>query len=284
MRLAKSGPDARAANPQARAGESPQPQSYAHHQHDALATSVTTAPAGAALHQQNQIVGDGNSGPTNTSYDRHRPPSSNNMTSESDAADAVDFGVKFIGGLDEMPATTTRVQPTAQPTAATSDPPQHHGQQILNPTTAVQPKPIVGPSDYYTEKPRQREEAARQENNDEADCHPFWLSWRDIFLGIWLVVTGLLQIPLVIGDGMGKALHHTPELYGDKTVRKWPRITGFLDGCVAGCIGLWYGLYDGLTDWITFTYKAVRDGERFQGCLKAFLQGFANIIVKPIAG
>ncbi|KAK7917727.1 hypothetical protein PG985_011335 [Apiospora marii] len=206
------------------------------------------------------------------------------MASELDAAHAIDFGVKFIGGLDAMPPTTTRAPPTVQPTAATSDPPQHHGQQIHNPAAAVQSKPTVGPSDYYAEKARQREEAARQEDHDEADCHPFWLSWRDIFLGIWLIVIGLLKISLVIGDGMGKALHHTPELYGDKTGRKWPRLTGFPHGCVAGCSGLWYGFYDGLTDWITLPYKAVRDGGGVQGCLKAFLQGLANIVFKLSAG
>ncbi|KAK8070661.1 UDP-glucose-sterol transferase [Apiospora hydei] len=185
----------------------------------------------------------------------------------------MDFGVKFIGGLDAMPGTVARVQPTAQPTADTTN-------RETPPPRAKPPVDLSG----HAEK-RQREEAGRQEDDhDEAECHPFWLSWRDIFLGIWLIVIGLLKIPLVIGDGMGKALHHTPELYGDKTVRKWPRLTGFPHGCVAGCLGLWYGLRDGLTDWVIFPYKAVRDGEGAQGCLKGFLQGIANIIVKISAG
>ncbi|KAK7946319.1 uncharacterized protein PG986_010640, partial [Apiospora aurea] len=148
--------------------------------------------------------------------------------------------------------------------------------------------PGGGPSSYAA-KPRQRIEPGRQdEERDEAECHPFWLSWRDILLGIWLVVIGLLKIPLVIGDGMGKALHHTPELYGDKTVRKWPRLTGFPHGCVAApvhsCLGLRHGLYDGLTDWVTLPYKAARDGGGVQECLKGFLQGLANMVFKLSAG
>ncbi|KAK8074059.1 hypothetical protein PG994_004958 [Apiospora phragmitis] len=189
-----------------------------------------------------------------------------------------------------MPGTVTRVQPTAaQPTAATTtrEPLQPHDQQHLQShdlTAAGQQTPPVGPS-LYADKPRQRVEPGRQdEERDEADCHPFWLSWRDISLGIWLIIIGLLKIPLVVGDGRGKALHHTPELYGDKTVRKWPRLTGFPHGCVAGCSGLWYGFYDGLTDWVTLPHKAARDGGGVPGCLKGFLRGLANIFFKLSAG
>ncbi|KAK8023821.1 putative sterol glucosyltransferase [Apiospora rasikravindrae] len=277
MRLTNSGPDGRAA-------ANSQPQSYDRHQHHGTVAADVPAPVGAAQHQQNQTVDSGNSRPTNAVHDQP-PPSSSDMISELDAAHAMDFGVKFIGGLDAMPGTVTRVQPTAQPTAETTtrEPPQPHWQQPYlqshDPAAAEQQKPPVEPLGY-AEK-RQREEAGRQEDDhDEAECHPFWLSWRDIFLGIWLIVIGLLKIPLVIGDGMGKALHHTPELYGDKTVRKWPRVTGFPHGCVAGCLGLCYGLYDGLTDWITLPYKAVRDGGGSQGCLKGLLQGITNIFFK----
>ncbi|KAK8005549.1 hypothetical protein PG990_011586 [Apiospora arundinis] len=173
-------------------------------------------------------------------------------TSQLDAANEMDFGVKFIGGLDAMPGAVTRVQPTAS-TPVTGEllhphiQHQHQQQQqqqhmqTHDPTMAEHPAipTIAGPpsSNYYAaDKPRQRVEADRQEeDHDEAECHPFWLSWRDIFLGLWMIITGVLQIPLVVGDGFAKAMHHTPVLYGDKTVRKWPQLTGFPHGCVAGC-------------------------------------------------
>ncbi|KAK8102294.1 UDP-glucose-sterol transferase [Apiospora sp. TS-2023a] len=303
MRLAKSGPDGRAASPQARAGEeSPQAQhrSNDQHQHTTVARNVT-APVGDTAphhyHHHRKIVDDTGLTQTPTTNVVHdQPPLSSIMSPELDAAHEMDFGVKFIGGLAAMPGTVSRVEPTAQPTDVTTttnstitgETAQSHVQQHLHsydPTAAGQHKPPVGPIAGYAEKPRQRVEAGRpDEEHDETDCHPFWLSWRDIFLGIWLIVIGLLKIPLVIGDGMGKALHHTPELYGDKTVRKWPRLTGFPHGCVAGCLGLWYGLYDGLTDWVTLPYKAARDGGGTQACLKGFLQGLANIVLKSIAG
>ncbi|KAK8067681.1 hypothetical protein PG996_006793 [Apiospora saccharicola] len=278
MRLAKSGPDGRSANPEARVGESPQAQSNDQHQHRTVAIDVTTPPA-IAVQPRNQIAHDASMRQSGD-FGSGQPTPSDIMKSQMDTAHAMDFGVKFIGGLDAMPGTLKRVPPTA--TAATSDPSQPHGQQNQVPPAALQRKP-VGPSSY-PEKPREGEKTGRQGDHDETECHPFWLSWRDIFLGIWLIVTGLLKIPLVIGDGMGKALHHTPRLYGDKTVRKWPQVTGFPHGCVAGCLGLWYGLYDGLTDWITLPYKAVRDGEGARGCLKVSLQGIANVVFKLSAG
>lgn len=257
MRLAKS--SSRANLPEARAGAAPshsQPSHQHHHQETAGATAVME-PVGAAqsqLPQQGQVIDD--AGLTRADVVGHEVqlPSSNMVaTSQFDAAQAIDFGAKFIGGgLDAMPGTVTRVQQPTPPTAAAAGetvPVQTLGQQQQQQqqhmqtqqylTAAEQPTPTaaVGPSmDYYADKPRRRTEASPQQDHDEAECHPFWLSWRDVFLGIWLIVTGVLKIPLVLGDGMGKALHHTPELYGDKTVRKWPRLTGFPHGCVAGCL------------------------------------------------
>lgn len=236
MRLAKSGPDGRAANPEARVGESPQAQSNDQHQHTSrIVATNATAPRGSAMQPHGQVVHD---------YDADlrqaddigldQPTPSDIMMSQLDAAHAMDFGVKFIGGLDAMPGTIKRVPPTG--TATPSEPSQPHGQQGQVAPAAIPPKPSpVGPSGY-PEKPPQREKTGRQDDLKETECHPFWLSWRDIFLGIWLIVIGLMKIPLVIGDGMVKAPHHTPKLYGDKAVRKWPQVTGFPHGCVAGCL------------------------------------------------
>ncbi|KAK8877554.1 UDP-glucose-sterol transferase [Apiospora arundinis] len=312
MRLAKSSrtanlPEARAGGPsQARSNNQQQQQQY--QQHQMTATTNVTEPVGAAQ-SQNQIVDDAIWRPADAvghdQYHAQPPPSNVAATSQLDAANEMDFGVKFMGGgLDAMPGTVMRVQPTAAAaTTTTGEPFQPHGPQLqpqqqhqqymqTHDTTTPAEHSITMPtvvghpsSNYYTaEKPRQRVEAGRQEDHDEAECHPFWLSWRDIFLGTWMIITGVLQIPLVVGDGFAKAMHHTPVLYGDKTVRKWPQLTGFPHGCVAGVQALWFGVYDGGTDWVILPYKAVRDGEGIQGGLKGFLQGLANAVFKPVAG
>jgi len=45
---------------------------------------------------------------------------------------------------------------------------------------------------------------------------------------------GILTLTAYAGQGMSKFYWHIPVLYGDRTTREWPEITGFKSGCSAG--------------------------------------------------
>ncbi|KAK7973675.1 general substrate transporter [Apiospora arundinis] len=105
MRLAKSSrtanlPEARAGGPsQARSNNPQQQQQY--QQHQMTATTNVTEPVGAAQ-SQNQIVDDAIWRPADAvghdQYHAQPPPSNVAATSQLDAANEMDFGVKFMGG------------------------------------------------------------------------------------------------------------------------------------------------------------------------------------------
>ena len=48
------------------------------------------------------------------------------------------------------------------------------------------------------------------------------------------ILGGVFKMPLVVVHGVTKMFYWVPILYGDKTVREWPVVTGFFPGCVVG--------------------------------------------------
>ncbi|KAK7753290.1 hypothetical protein SLS62_004809 [Diatrype stigma] len=142
----------------------------------------------------------------------------------------------------------------------------------------------AGPPPYLETPSRHRsEERGKEEDEHEAECHPFWTSWSDMARGIGLIIGGILKIPFVIGNGLAKIFWYIPVLYGDATVWKWPDITGFPSACKASLDSLWYGIWNGLTDWLVLPYKGARK-EGVAGFFKGFFRGLANLAFKPAAG
>jgi hypothetical protein len=64
--------------------------------------------------------------------------------------------------------------------------------------------------------------------------HAFFSPLLLFFSSIGSMFAGILSISASAGQGMSKFYWHVPILYGDKSVREWPEITGFKSGCVAG--------------------------------------------------
>ncbi|KAI1803511.1 hypothetical protein F4811DRAFT_553741 [Daldinia bambusicola] len=201
-----------------------------------------------------------------------RPPSA--TTSKMSVTGRRDFGMKFIADMDDLTGSTINAGSAGQPPvsasyesvkAAYEGSPYWEGQQHPEPPST-------------TRHHRQEEEVVEEEG-----YHPFWTAWWDILRGMGLIIAGALKIPFTIGHGFAKALHFTPTLYRDETVRKWPQITGFPSSIVAAVQYFLYGLLDGLTDWFVLPYKcAKKDG--FLGVFKGFFQGLGSIVFKIGAG
>ncbi|KAI2623964.1 hypothetical protein GGS26DRAFT_215671 [Hypomontagnella submonticulosa] len=175
-----------------------------------------------------------------------------------------DYGVKFMGGLDEIPSSIPKANSNTQAPAAPS-------------YEAVKP---------HDNPPWERpiKAGGGQEDDEEYEgCHPFWTGWSDMARGTGLIIGGALKLPLVVGHGAAKTFHYIPTLYNDDTVRKWPKITGFPSACAASFQVLWFGLLDGLTDWFMLPYKCARK-EGVKGFFKGCAKGLASILFKPTAG
>ncbi|KAI8966255.1 hypothetical protein F5Y11DRAFT_188331 [Daldinia sp. FL1419] len=199
-----------------------------------------------------------------------RPPSA--TTSKISVTGRRDYGMKFIADMDDLAGSTTNVGSHGQP-------PVNESYETVK---AYEGLP------YWERQPEAtngRHEPKREEEEEEQDegCHPFWTAWWDMLRGIGLIIAGTLRIPFVIGHGFAKALHFTPTLYNDETVRKWPVITGFPSGIVAAVQYFLYGLLDGCTDWFVLPYKCARK-YGFLGFFKGIIHGLLSIIFKISAG
>ncbi|KAJ8128441.1 hypothetical protein O1611_g5192 [Lasiodiplodia mahajangana] len=79
-----------------------------------------------------------------------------------------------------------------------------------------------------------------------------------LFSTLTSLFAGMISLSATAGQGMSKFYWHIPVLYGDKTAREWPEITGFRSGCSAGGKSLLYGFYDGITGVATLPYKGAK--------------------------
>ena len=61
-------------------------------------------------------------------------------------------------------------------------------------------------------------------------CNPM----LTILSAIGSLFVGMISLSAAAGQGMSKFYWHIPLLYGDKTTREWPDVTGFKSGCAAG--------------------------------------------------
>ncbi|PGH02776.1 hypothetical protein AJ79_07541 [Helicocarpus griseus UAMH5409] len=91
-----------------------------------------------------------------------------------------------------------------------------------------------------------------------------------------------LKSPMNFTLGVAKGFHNAPRLYGDKTVRQSPKITGFHSGIRAAGKELGYGFYDGISGLVTQPLAGRKEG--VGGVVKGFGKGIGGLIFKPGAG
>lgn len=68
--------------------------------------------------------------------------------------------------------------------------------------------------------------------------------------------------------GLGYGLHNAPRLYGDNTVRRPGRITGFNSGMQSALNEFVLGTYDAFSGIVTQPYNGAKAGAP-QACLRA---------------
>ncbi|KAI1762248.1 hypothetical protein GGR53DRAFT_468540 [Hypoxylon sp. FL1150] len=196
----------------------------------------------------------------------NRPPSA--TTSRISVTGRRDYGVKFIGDIEEIAGSTTNVDSHTLASERRS-----------RDTVSIYQTPP------YWDRRLEAGHAHQAEEDDEDDegCHPFWTGWLEIYKGMGLILAGLLKLPLVLGHGLAKTLYHIPTLYNDETVRRWPKITGFPSACAASCEVLWFGLFDGVADWVYLPYIGAKK-QGAKGFFKGLAKGCGSILFKPAAG
>lgn len=87
--------------------------------------------------------------------------------------------------------------------------------------------PVDGNPQKEDVTPRQTDGEPKQRR---AFCSPLLV----FFSAIGSLFAGMLSLSASAGQGMTKFYWYIPVLYGDKSAREWPEITGFRNGCAAG--------------------------------------------------
>ncbi|KAI0448607.1 hypothetical protein F5B21DRAFT_497029 [Xylaria acuta] len=169
---------------------------------------------------------------------------------------------------------TPTIDEQFQPEAIAPEAPQPGHKENSTPLNGK--SEIAGNAPKATPTPRQDDGERKQRR---AFCSPIF-----IFLStLGSLFAGMISLSATAGQGMSKFYWHIPVLYGDKTAREWPEITGFRSGCAAGGKSLLYGFYDGITGVVTLPYKGAK-GAGLKGLGIGILHGFGGLLFKPLSG
>ncbi|KAB8339024.1 hypothetical protein FH972_021963 [Carpinus fangiana] len=98
--------------------------------------------------------------------------------------------------------------------------------------------------------------------------------------GAWRIASAGIKSPMDFCYGLARGFHNAPKLYGDETVRKPEKVTGFSSGLRAAGKEFAYGMGDGISGLITQPMDAVKK-EGPAGFLKGFGKGIAGVVFKP---
>ncbi|KAI9881599.1 MAG: hypothetical protein M1830_000163 [Pleopsidium flavum] len=102
--------------------------------------------------------------------------------------------------------------------------------------------------------------------------------------GAGLAMTGeaLAKAPMNLSLAIAQGFHNAPRLYGDDTVRRPIRISGFHSGLKAAGEEFVYGIYDGWTGLVLHPYKGAKQGGGL-GFVKGVGKGVGGFVLKDLA-
>ena len=92
----------------------------------------------------------------------------------------------------------------------------------------------------------------------------------------------LAKVPMDLSLAIAQGFHNAPRLYGDTTVRKPTRITGFHSGLRATGEEFVFGIYDGVTGLVLQPYKGAKQCGTI-GFISGVGKGFGGFILKDFA-
>lgn len=82
--------------------------------------------------------------------------------------------------------------------------------------------------------PQKEHVTPSQTDGDRKQRRAFCSPLLVFFSALGSLFAGMLSLSATAGQGMTKFYWYIPVLYGDKSAREWPEITGFRSGCSAG--------------------------------------------------
>ncbi|TQS37115.1 hypothetical protein Golomagni_02421 [Golovinomyces magnicellulatus] len=100
--------------------------------------------------------------------------------------------------------------------------------------------------------------------------------------GIGKSAGALVKSPMNLSLAIAQGLHNAPRLYGDRTVRRPFRVTGFISGLKAAGHEFVFGIYDGFSGLIIQPFNGARDGGAV-GFIKGIGMGLTGFVLKDLS-
>ncbi|RMZ66476.1 glycosyltransferase family 28 domain-containing [Pyrenophora seminiperda CCB06] len=105
---------------------------------------------------------------------------------------------------------------------------------------------------------------------------------REAAFGFRKTGHAIVRLPMNLTLAVTQGFHNAPRLYGDETVRRPPRVTGFHSGTRAGRDELVYGVKDGVTGLFTQPYNGAKNNG-LVGAIRGIGFGIGGFVLKDIA-
>ncbi|KAH6984932.1 hypothetical protein BKA56DRAFT_671389 [Ilyonectria sp. MPI-CAGE-AT-0026] len=111
-----------------------------------------------------------------------------------------------------------------------------------------------------------------------------WMESRacDVARGVERTATAIAKAPADLSLALAQGFHNAPRLYGDDTVRRTPRVTGFRSGLRAARFELVYGIYDGFTGVVRLPVRGAKNNG-VVGFVKGVGMGLTGLVLKNLA-
>jgi hypothetical protein len=105
---------------------------------------------------------------------------------------------------------------------------------------------------------------------------------REAAFGFRKTGHAIARFPMDLTLAVTQGFHNAPRLYGDETVRRPPRVTGFHSGARAGRDELIYGVMDGVTGVVMQPYNGAKNNGVI-GAVRGVGFGIGGFVLKDIA-
>ncbi|PHH59729.1 hypothetical protein CDD81_2623 [Ophiocordyceps australis] len=104
----------------------------------------------------------------------------------------------------------------------------------------------------------------------------------DVAASVGSTAWAIAKAPASLALALAQGFHNAPRLYGDDTVRRPTRITGFRSGLVASGRELVHGVGDGVTGVVRLPLRGARNNG-LGGFVKGTAMGLGGLVLKPMA-
>ncbi|KAH7159973.1 hypothetical protein B0J13DRAFT_616766 [Dactylonectria estremocensis] len=104
----------------------------------------------------------------------------------------------------------------------------------------------------------------------------------DVARGVERTAAAIAKAPVDLSLALAQGFHNAPRLYGDDTVRRTPRVTGFCSGLRAARFELFYGIYDGFTGVVRLPVRGAKDSGA-TGFVKGVGMGLTGLVLKNLS-